>query len=102
AGEGLGRVLIGQSRDTMRWMRKHKVRFIPMFGRQSFKIEGKHHFYGGVNIKAVGGGFGLGEMLLDATARMGIAVRYETALRELIEDQKGRVIGVRVKGPDGY
>lgn len=33
--------LIGESRDTMRWMRSHRIRFIPMFGRQSFKIEGR-------------------------------------------------------------
>ena len=102
ADEDLANILIGQSRDAMRWMRKHKVRFIPMFGRQSFKIDGKHHFYGGVNIEAVGGGFGLVDMLLDAAARMGITVRYEAALRELIEDRTGRVTGVRVKGPGGY
>ena len=52
-------ILIGRSRETMRWMRSHGVRFIPMFGRQSYKVDGKHHFYGGVNIEAVGGGFGL-------------------------------------------
>jgi tricarballylate dehydrogenase len=102
ADEDLANILIGQSRDAMRWMRKHKVRFVPMFGRQSFKIEGKHHFYGGVNIEAVGGGYGLVDMLLAAADRMGITVRYETALRELLEDQTGRVIGVRVKGPEGY
>src|SRR5262245_42323472 len=59
ADEELLTILAGQSRDTMRWLRTHKLRFIPMFGRQSFKIDGKHHFYGGVNIEAVGGGWGL-------------------------------------------
>jgi tricarballylate dehydrogenase len=102
ADEDLANILIGQSRDAMRWMRKHKVRFVPMFGRQSFKIEGKHHFYGGVNIEAVGGGYGLVDMLLAAADRMGITVRYEAALRELLEDKTGRVIGVRIKGPEGY
>ena len=102
ADEELGRILIGQSRDVMRWMRTHKIRFIPMFGRQSFKIEGKHHFYGGVNIEAVGGGWGLVDMLVSACERMGIEIRYETGLRDLIQDQKGRVTGVRAFGPDGY
>ena len=102
ADEELGRILIGQSRETMRWMRTHKIRFIPMFGRQSFKIEGKHHFYGGVNIEAVGGGWGLVDMLVSACDRMGITIRYETGLRDLIQDQKGRVTGVRAFGPDGY
>jgi tricarballylate dehydrogenase len=102
ADEDLASILIGRSRETIRWMRKHKIRFIPMFGRQSYKIDGKHHFYGGVNIEAVGGGWGLVDMLMQAADRMGITVRYETALRDLIEDQSGRVIGVRAKGPNGY
>lgn len=102
ADEELGSILISQSRDTMRWMRKHKIRFIPMFGRQSFKIEGKHHFYGGVNIEAVGGGWGLVDMLVQACERMGITIRYETGLRELIQNQMGAVVGVRAFGPDGY
>ena len=45
-------------------MRRNRVRFIPMFGRQSFKVDGKHHFYGGVNIEAVGGGWGLVDQLI--------------------------------------
>jgi tricarballylate dehydrogenase len=102
ADEDLGRILIGQSRDVMRWMRGHKVRFLPMFGRQSFKIEGKHHFYGGVNIESVGGGWGLVDMLVMACERMGIHIRYDCGLRELIQDQKGRVTGVRAFGLDGY
>jgi tricarballylate dehydrogenase len=102
ADEDLGRILIGRSRETMRWMRSHKIRFIPMFGRQSFKIEGKHHFYGGVNIEAVGGGWGLVDMLVTACVRLGITIRYECGLRDLIQDQKGRVTGVRAFGPDGY
>ena len=48
--------LIDGSRPAMVWLRSHGVRFIPMFGRQSFLIDGKHHFYGGVNIESVGGG----------------------------------------------
>ncbi len=102
ADEELVTILAGQSRDTMRWLRKHKLRFIPMFGRQSFKIEGKHHFYGGVNIEAVGGGWGLVDQLMQAAEREKIEVMYETALVGLLQDQKGNVTGVRAKGPDGY
>ena len=83
ADEDLADILIGRSRDTMRWMRSHKIRFIPMFGRQSLKIDGKHHFYGGVNIEAVGGGYGLVDHAAAAAERMGIEIRYETGLRAL-------------------
>lgn len=102
ADEDLVEILAGQSRETMRWLRTHKLRFIPMFGRQSFKIEGKHHFYGGVNIEAVGGGWGLVDQLMQAAEREKIDILYETALVSLLENQKGEVIGVRAKGPDGY
>ena len=102
ADEDLVEILAGQSRDTMRWMRKHKIRFIPMFGRQSFKIEGKHHFYGGVNIEAVGGGWGLVDQLMKAAEREKIEIRYATALFGLLQDQKGNVVGVRAKGPEGF
>jgi tricarballylate dehydrogenase len=98
----LADLLIGRSRETMVWMRSHGVRFIPMFGRQSYKVEGKHHFYGGVNIEAVGGGWGLVDSLIKRVEKLGIEIRYGTGLRSLLQDQKGDVRGVRVMGPDGY
>lgn len=98
----LADILIGRSRETMVWMRSHGVRFIPMFGRQSYKVEGKHHFYGGVNIEAVGGGFGLVEALIKRCEKMGIEILYSTALRSLLQDEGGAVTGVRVKGPSGF
>jgi len=39
--------LIGNSRPTMIWLRNHGIRFIQMFGRQSFMADGKHHFTAG-------------------------------------------------------
>lgn len=98
----LADTLIGRSRETMVWMRSHGVRFIPMFGRQSYKVDGKHHFYGGVNIEAVGGGWGLVDSLIKRVEKMGVEIRYATGLRSLLQDQKGAVTGVRVMGPDGY
>lgn len=98
----LADLLIGRSRETMVWMRSHGVRFIPMFGRQSYKVDGKHHFYGGVNIEAVGGGWGLVDSLIKRVEKLGIEIRYSTALRSLIQDEKAAVTGVHVLGPDGY
>lgn len=102
ADEELAQILVGQSREAVQWLRGHKLRFIPMFGRQSYKIGGKHHFYGGLNIEVVGGGWGLVDQLLRAADRNGIVIRYETSLTELIQDRRGAVTGVRVKGPEGF
>lgn len=100
--EGLAEILIGRSRQTMVWMRSHGVRFIPMFGRQSYLVDGKHHFYGGVNIEAVGGGWGLVDSLIKRVEKLGIEIRYGTEMRELLQHRSGAISGVRVKGPDGY
>ena len=98
----LAELLIDRSRESIVWMRSHGVRFIPMFGRQSYRVEGKHHFYGGVNIEAVGGGWGLVDSLIKRAEKLGIEIHYATALRELLIDRKGVIGGARVKGPDGF
>ena len=46
--EELAQILIKGSRPAMGWLVGHRIRFIPMFGRQSFLLDAKHHFYGGV------------------------------------------------------
>jgi len=102
SNEELAELLIGHSRETIGWMRTHGIRFIPMFGRQSYLVDGKHHFYGGVNIEAVGGGWGLVDSLFKAAAKVGVAVRYDTGLRDLLQHPSGAIRGVRVKGPRGY
>ncbi|MBT4907892.1 MAG: FAD-dependent tricarballylate dehydrogenase TcuA [Rhodospirillaceae bacterium] len=102
ADEDMAHQLIDGSRTTMVWLREHGIRFIPMFGRQSFLVDGKHHFYGGVNIEAVGGGAGLVEAELARAAKLGCDIRYGTGATRLIQDQQRRITGLEVRGPDGY
>ena len=54
--EELANLLIGRSRETVVWMQGKGVRFIPC-SAASPVVNGMHHFYGGVNIEAVGGGW---------------------------------------------
>jgi tricarballylate dehydrogenase len=100
--EELADILIGRSRETVVWMQSKGVRFIPMFGRQSYIVNGIHHFYGGVNIEAAGGGWGLVDFLVKAAERAGIEIRYRTGLRKLLQAQSGAVTGVLAFGPNGY
>ena len=102
ANEDLAWTLIDGSRPTMGWLRDQGVRFVPMFGRQSYKVDGKHRFYGGVNIEAVGGGAGLVEFLLKRTNDLGIEIHYETGARRLLIDRSGRLNGIQVKTVEGY
>ena len=100
--EGLAGTLIDNSRPTMAWLRKNGVRFIPMYGRQSYEVDGKQHFYGGVNIEAVGGGAGLVEFLLKRCKDVGIPIRYGTGATKLIQDRNYRITGITVRSPGGY
>ena len=77
-------------------MRDKGVRFIPIYGRQAFKIDGKFKFWGGLTVEAVGGGPGLVAMLTQAATKRGIAIRYRTRALDLLYDGN-RVEGVRVR-----
>ena len=102
SNEDMAWQLIDGSRPAMVWLRSHGVRFIPMFGRQSFLLNGKHHFYGGVNIEAVGGGAGLVEMELAEVSRMGCNIRFNVAAVHLSQDRQRRITGLEALGPEGY
>ena len=102
ADEDMAWRLIDGSRPAMVWLREHGVRFIPMFGRQSFLVDGKQHFYGGVNIEAIGGGAGLVEMELAEVLRMGCKIRYGTGATRLIQGMDRHITGLEVRGPNGY
>jgi tricarballylate dehydrogenase len=89
-------LLVTKSFDTLNWMREKGVRFIPIYGRQAFKIDGKFKFWGGLTVEAVGGGPGLVNMLTEAARKRGIDVRYRTRALDLLFSGD-RVEGVRVR-----
>ena len=56
-------VLVKRSKETLLWMRDKGVRFVPIWGRQAYRIGGKFRFWGGLTIEAWGGGPGLVDAL---------------------------------------
>jgi tricarballylate dehydrogenase len=96
ADPDLVELLVTRSFDTLCWMRHKGVRFIPIYGRQAFKVDGRFKFWGGLTVEAVGGGPGLIKMLTDAAIRCGIEIRYQTRALSLLYDGT-RVAGVRVR-----
>jgi tricarballylate dehydrogenase len=89
-------ILVKQSNATMHWMRSKGVRFLPQFGRQAFKVDGKFTFWGGATLAAVGGGRGLVDQLYRAAEKAGVQIRYKAWVRDLIHSDAG-VTGVVVK-----
>ncbi len=93
----LAETLVRRSRDTLAWASRKGVKFQLAYGRQSFRVDGKVKFWGGLAVEAWGGGPGLVDNLHKAAAREGIEIRYETEARGLIQDEMGVVRGVRVQ-----
>ena len=92
----LTEVLVKRSLETLQWMRSKGVRFVPIYGRQAFKIDGKFKFWGGLTVEAWGGGPGLVEALTLSARRAGIDIWYSSPATALLHGDDG-VQGVRVK-----
>jgi tricarballylate dehydrogenase len=89
-------LLVTRSLPTLLWMREKGIRFVPIYGRQAFKVDGKFKFWGGLTIETVGGGPGLVDMLTASAKKNGIEIRYETRATDLLFDG-AKVSGVRVR-----
>src|SRR5882762_410750 len=96
ADPDLVELLVTKSFDALNWMREKGVRFIPIYGRQAFKIDGKFKFWGGLTIESVGGGPGLINMLTASAKKRGIEIRYATRAIDLLHTGN-RVESVRVR-----
>jgi tricarballylate dehydrogenase len=101
ADADLALLVVRESQATIRWMKARGIRWIPMFGRQAYKVDGKFHFWGGLVLEAVGGGPGLIEMAYESAAKAGIEVRFETKVMRVITDDHGRVTGLIARTAHG-
>jgi len=87
-------ILVNGSNEALHWMRSHGVRFLPVYGAQSFKVDGKRKFWGGVTVGASGAGIGLVDFLYAAAKRVGVTVFYEAEATQLLQQDR-KVCGVR-------
>ncbi len=85
----LASILTDESFATMKWLQSHRVRFVPIYGRQAFKVDGKFKFWGGMIAETAGGGPGLVETLHEEAKRLDIKVLFEAMATELIHDDDG-------------
>ncbi|WP_152224174.1 FAD-dependent tricarballylate dehydrogenase TcuA [Pseudomonas sp. SCB32] len=84
--------VVSESLPTLRWMIGKGVRFMPIYGRQAFKLDGKYRFWGGLTIEVSGGGLGLVEALLQRAERDGVEIFYECRAQTLRRDgQRWRI-----------
>ncbi len=89
-------ILVRRSFETITWMQKKGVRFVPIYGRQAFKIDGKFTFWGGLTVEASGGGPGLVDSLSQSALKRGVQIWYSARALELLSDGT-TITGVRIR-----
>ena len=93
-------LLVRRSLDTMKWMQDKGVRFVPIYGRQAFKVNGKFKFWGGLTVESWGGGPGLVDALTKRAIEQGVDVLYDTPALSLLHDGIN-VYGVKARRDGG-
>jgi tricarballylate dehydrogenase len=96
----LAEILVERSFETLRWMREQGVRFLPLYGRQSYEVDGKVRFWGGLTVEAWGGGPGLVDSLCDIAVDRGVIIRYATRATRLLTEG-GTVVGIGAESGSG-
>ncbi len=92
----LTETLIDESLPTLEWMHVQGVKFLPMYARQAFKVDGRFRFWGGLTVETWGGGPGLIDSLHNIAAKKGIPIEYGCRAMAL-EKVDGKVVGLTVK-----
>jgi len=92
-------LLVNESLPTLLWMRDQGVRFLPSYGRQSFKVDGRNIFWGGLTVETAGGGAGLVDALFRRAQALGVDIFYDHKVESLIGNRH-RVSGVVVNGQE--
>ena len=89
-------ILVRRSFETIIWMQNKGVRFVPSYGRQAFKVDGKFKFWGGLTVETSGGGPGLVDSLSEYALKNGIHIWYGARALELLFDG-AEITGVRIR-----
>ncbi len=97
----LADILVGESANAVNWWHEKGLKWTLMYARQSFKVDGRFKFWGGLSLGGVGEGKGMIEQETQAALANGVEIRYETAAIDLVQNEAGAVIGVVAQGPNG-
>jgi tricarballylate dehydrogenase len=90
-------ILVEDSGDAVRWLHGKGMPYRLMWDRQSFEVDGRWRFFGGLAIGMADGGKGLVAAHIRAAERDGIELRCDAPVVGLVQDAHGAVTGVRVR-----
>src|SRR5690606_32271238 len=95
-------ILIGKSYETIQWMVGHGHHLEPAVSLSGVKVDGKIKWPKGAVIRTEHEGVGLSAHWFERAETLGCDVLYEHAAISLLQDEAGRVTGVKVATPDGH
>ena len=90
----LQNILAEQSRPTVVWLKESGVRWLPIYSRQSYEVDGKYVFWGGLTLAAENEGEGLVQKEYEIAKNLGVKFLFEAPAKELIS-KDGKVTGVK-------
>lgn len=98
----LSRILVDNSKDTVFWMKNTgNIEMEPATTLSAVRKDNKLVWARGLVVRAVHEGVGLSRSWFATAERMGIEIRYGSAVTALLQDRTGRVNGVRVRDDEG-
>ncbi|KAK5114758.1 hypothetical protein LTR85_010071 [Meristemomyces frigidus] len=97
SSKALGKYLVGESLDVVRWLKGFGVDWWLSFRRQAYQVDGRWVFWGGLHLTVKDGGKGLIKNLTDAVKQHGCTISHETAATKLLTNSRGAVCGVEVE-----
>ncbi len=80
----LSKTLTSKSFETIQWLSKKGLKFTPIKGRQSFKVNGIMKYWGGLTLEVDGQGEKLIDSMLKIIKKNKIDIQYDTAAIDLI------------------
>ena len=98
----LAELLVKESFPTLLWLRQHGVRFLPLYGRQSFEIDGKRRFWGGLTVEAWGGGQGLIDQLTEIASKLGVTIHYERRVTAIERSESGLTLSINARTKQSF
>jgi len=101
ADRDLGKILIDNSFETVRWMARLGIKMEAAVTLGGVVVDGKIKWPKGTVLRAEHEGVGLSKSWFEVAEKKGIAIVYSTAAEKLLRNDAGAVCGVQVRGPDG-
>jgi len=93
----LTEVLVHEARPTIEWLASLGLNYRLMYERQAYdRPDGSYLFWGGLHVGNVGGGEGLIADHTRVALAEGVEIRYGQHVVDLVLDDAGRVVGVRL------